>query len=651
MDMLLCDLGYPLFPPPEDFKPEAVKKASGGGKGMNNAHYLYADSTGTKYGVPGNLWFYLKETWRYNPLLLAAMVLGPAPSLLAGYLGTLLPSLLVRGLSAQMALGALLGTVLFAGAGFLACKMLGAMLAAYRMEAGKFYAHHVTERFLGKMKDVDYELLESADYSEIYSNAWSCANEGMGFYSGVEVIPKFLEGLFGVVVFGWILGSRSLLILFLVFLCIGVDLYLLSVARKVHRKYYGKISQYARGEAYITNAAMDAAAGKDIRIYRMLDFLLKKYDENLGEIGARYGKIHNWYLFRNLSGAVLGFARDLAAYLFLIYELVQGRISAADFVFLLGVIDSLAVYFERFLRIMMVWNMLDAPVGYFRQFLETGSRYRTDAVVSEEKIAQMKREGIEIELDDVSYTYEGAKKPTISHFHLKIRQGERLALIGLNGAGKTTLVKLICGLYTPDEGRIRVNGIDREQFTREQYAGLFSVMFQDAYFLPLTLDENLTSSGQADRKRLESALKQSGFYEKYESLPKKGAEKLVKKLEETAVDFSGGEKQKLVFARAIYRDSAFVILDEPTAALDPIAENELYCNFGDAVGARTVLYISHRLSSTRFCDRILLLEDGAVIEEGGHEELLARGGRYAALYEMQSRYYKEEGGEQGGAFV
>ena len=160
----------------------------------------------------------------------------------------------------------------------------------------------------------------------------------------------------------------------------------------------------------------------------MLDFLLKKYDENLGEIGARYGKIHNWYLFRNLSGAVLGFARDLAAYLFLIYELVQGRISAADFVFLLGVIDSLAVYFERFLRIMMVWNMLDAPVGYFRQFLETGSRYRTDAVVSEEKIAQMKREGIEIELDDVSYTYEGAKKPTISHFHLKIRQGERLAV-------------------------------------------------------------------------------------------------------------------------------------------------------------------------------------------------------------------------------
>lgn len=625
---------------------------------MNNAHYLYADSRGTTYGVPGNLCFYLKETWHYNRLLLAAMLLGPVPALLAGYLGTLLPALLVRGLSSQLTLGALLGLLLMASAGFLVCKMLAAMFFAYRMEAGKFYAHYVTGRFLRKMKDVDYELLELADYQDIYSNAWSSAHDGMGFYNGIKMIPEFLEGLLGVIVFGWILGSRNLVILLLVFLCIGVDLYLLSVARKVHRKYYGKISRYAKGEEYITNAAMDTAAGKDIRIYRMLDFLLKKYDENLGEIGARYGKIHNWYLFRNLSGAVLGFARDLAAYLFLIYELVQGHIPAADFVFLLGVIDSLALYFERFLRVIMVWNSLDASVGYFRQFLETKSAYRTDAVISEEQISQMKREGIEIELDDVSYTYEGAKKPVISHFHLKIRQGERLALIGLNGAGKTTLVKLICGLYAPDEGRILVNGIDRGQFTREQYAALFSVMFQDAYFLPLTLDENLTSGEEMDRKRLDMALKRAGFYEKYESLPGKGSAKLIKKLEETAVDFSGGEKQKLIFARAIYRDSAFVILDEPTAALDPIAEHELYCNFGDAVGARTVLYISHRLSSTRFCDRILLLEDGSVIEEGVHEELLARGGRYAALYEMQRQYYKEESErqsrermEQGGVLV
>lgn len=609
---------------------------------MNNAHYLYADRKNTNYNVCGNLIFYLKETYRCNRFLLVSMLSEAAPELAAGFLGTLLPALLVRGLSAQTTLAALLFSLLVAGAGFLMCKTAAALFAAYRREAGKFYPQYVTGRFIEKMKDVDYELLESPDYQEIYSNAWSSAHDGLGFYNGTEMIPEFLKGFFGVVVFGWMLGSRSLTILLLVCLCVGVDLFLLSLARKVHKKYYGKISTYAKGEEYITHTVMDAAAGKDIRIYRMLDFLLKKYDENLEEIGARYGKIHNWYLFRNLSGAVLGLVRDMAAYLFLIHELVQGRIPAAEFVFLLGVIDGMALYFERFLRVIMVWNSLDASVGYFRRFLETESARRKDALIDEAQIEAMKKHGIELELEDVSYTYEGAGEPVISHFSLKIRQGEKLALIGLNGAGKTTFVKLLCGLYTPDEGHIRVNGIDREKFTGEQYASLFSVMFQDAYFLPLTLDENLTSGVPDASGRLEHALKRSGFYEKYERLPKKGAEKLVRKLEETAVDFSGGEKQKLIFARAIYRDSAFVILDEPTAALDPIAENELYCNFRDAVGERTVLYISHRLSSTRFCDRILLLEGGTVIEEGTHEALMERGGRYAALYEMQSRYYKEE---------
>lgn len=609
---------------------------------MNNSYHIYADNSGTKYGVLSNLLFFLKETWQCSRLLLLCMVSGAVPEMVGSYLGTLLPSILVSGLSARKTLDVLLVSLGAVGVGFIVCQMLTYLCFAYRTEANKFYSYHLTERFLRKMKEVDYELLESASYQEIYSNVWNSANNGQGFAWGISFVPEVLSGLLGVAIFGWILGSKNLLILVLVFLCVGGNLYLLGVARKVHKKYYGKISKYAKGEEYITHISMDSASGKDIRIYRMLDFILKKYDENLGKIGGYYGKIHNWYMIRNLSGAILSFLRDAVAYLFLIRELVTGSISAAEFVFLLGVIDNLALYFEKLLRVIMIWNSLDSSVGYFRQFLETESASREKPVISDEKLEEIKAHGIEIVLDDVSYTYEGAEEPTIQHFHLKIKQGERLALIGLNGAGKTTLVKLICGLYSPDEGKIFINGIDREQFTKEQYTSLFSVMFQDSYFLPLTVDENLTSLARHDEKRLELALKQSGFNEKYQSLPNKGNAKLVKKLNESAVDFSGGEKQKMIFARAIYRDSAFVILDEPTAALDPIAENELYCNFKDAVGERTVLYISHRLSSTRFCDRIVLLEGGSIVEEGVHEELLACGGRYAALYEMQSKYYKEE---------
>lgn len=249
-----------------------------------------------------------------------------------------------------------------------------------------------------------------------------------------------------------------------------------------------------------------------------------------------------------------------------------------------------------------------------------------------------------VELENLSFTYPGQEEPVLSHINLVIRPGERLALIGLNGAGKTTLVKLLCGFYQPTTGKILINGIPTAEFSREEYYSLVSVLFQDSCMLPVTLDENLTghSPEDTDQERLTWALRISGFYEKYESLPQKGRTLLVREANEEALDFSGGERQKLLFARAVYKEAPLLILDEPTAALDPIAENELYMKYGEAVKGRTCVYISHRLSSTRFCDRICLLSGGKILEEGTHDELMKKGGSYAELYEVQSRYYKEQ---------
>ena len=251
---------------------------------------------------------------------------------------------------------------------------------------------------------------------------------------------------------------------------------------------------------------------------------------------------------------------------------------------------------------------------------------------------------MKVELRNVSYTYPGQPVPALSGINITIRPGEKLALIGLNGAGKTTLVKLICGFYRPAEGEIRINDIPSTEFSREEYYSLVSVLFQDSAMLPVSLDENLTGQQveEIDRQRLRRALEMAGFLEKYESLPKKGDTVLVREANRCAADFSGGERQKLLFARALYRKAPLLILDEPTAALDPIAENALYLKYGEAAEGRTSVYISHRLSSTRFCDRILLLSRGEILEEGTHEELMKKGGRYAELYEIQSRYYREE---------
>lgn len=634
---------------------------------MNNSYYLYAENSKSKHDPLGNILFLLKELWAFDKSLLILLFVKPFPDLLSNYLGNLLPALIVEGLERQEELIHLILVILLTGLGIMVSRMAFYAIADSNYEKRKFLNYHLTGRFLKKMQEVDYEQIEHSSYQEIYANAWRSANNAQGFYEGAPFVSDVICAVGGILLYGFILGQKSLLILGLVFVCVGVNLYLLSVARKVHKKYYGKISKYAKGISYISEITMDSASGKDIRIFNMLDYILKKYDENLKQMGQHYGKIHNWYLFRNGSAAFLSFLRDGLAYLFLIRELTGGNISAAEFVFLLGVIASLADYFEYLLRKLMTFNTLDASVGYFRQFLEIETQFPKESTIPKEKLEEIKRKGLTIELEHVSYTYENAKEPTIQDFSLTIRQGEKLALIGLNGAGKTTLVKLICGLYTPDEGTIRINGIDSKLFTKAEYTSLMSVMFQDAYFLPLTVDENLTGCRMAaeslpdedsaghnlitgnqsenraiDYEKLDKALKLSGFEERYQSLPKEGKSKLIKKLQSDAVDFSGGEKQKLVFARAIYKDASLVILDEPTAALDPIAEHELYCNFKEAIGDRTAIYISHRLSSTRFCDRILLIEHGAIVEEGTHETLMAKNGRYAELYEMQSKYYKEE---------
>ena len=326
---------------------------------------------------------------------------------------------------------------------------------------------------------------------------------------------------------------------------------------------------------------------------------------------------------------------------------VKNTLTVADFVLYRGLINQFGAQFYSVLSHIRDINPVSTSIEYIRRFLDLEESSYNKCGIGQEKISEMMDSGLKIELKNLSFTYPGSEEATLKNINLTIHPNEKLALIGLNGAGKTTLVKLLCGFYHPTEGEVLINGIPSEQFSMNEQEQLVSALFQDSNVIPLSLDENLTCAekGSFDEIYLEKVLEISGFKGPYEKLANKGDVLLVKEANEHATDFSGGEKQKLFFARALYKKSPLLILDEPTAALDPIAENELYQKYGEAAKNRTSIFISHRLSSTRFCDRIVLLEDSVIKEEGTHDELMKKCGRYAELYELQSKYYKENGEE------
>ena len=259
---------------------------------------------------------------------------------------------------------------------------------------------------------------------------------------------------------------------------------------------------------------------------------------------------------------------------------------------------------------------------------------------------EREKKGNQIEFRNVSYRYPGAQEETLKNINLTIQANEKLAVIGLNGAGKTTLIKLICGLYQPTNGEIFIDGKDISKI--ENMDELVAALFQDSDILPVTVDANIVGTNEENRYKedLMWAVRMSGFEKKYISLKDAGRTLLGKNVNTDASDLSGGEKQKLLFARALFQKTGILILDEPTAALDPISEKQMYMDLANITENRTTIFISHRLSSTAFCDRIIFLSHGEICESGTHEELMKKGGLYKELFDLQGRYYKESDEEK-----
>lgn len=567
-----------------------------------------------------------------------------APWTLASVLGNILPSAVVKGLEQGWALKPYLTVLALLIVGMWLCNVLAGAAQGYCYDGRSLYRMHYSRPYVRKKMKLDYEILEQKEFQTHASAAYTAIYQGRGIDDASYRLPSFLSYLGPAVVYGILLARLNIWILVLALLCGIVQIQMLKLARLRHGKAHPILSDLSKKMAYLTSQTMEPAAGKDIRIYHMAQWLMERYVNTLENMNRQYYKVHYWYFARGVTDAGLDLVRNGLVYGYLIWMVSAGRLTLSEFVLYFGFANSFGERLFLAMREALSFGIISNTFSSIREYFDTKENRNEGNSVPEETLEKIRRSPVTLELKGVSYTYPGQEQPVIKNMNLKIEAGEKLALIGLNGAGKTTLVKLICGFYAPTEGEILLNGIPIENFERSQYYSLISVLFQDYTILPLSVDENIASvpKDSIEDAKLKECLEESGFKERYLRLSEKGDSLLVREIHDKAVDFSGGEKQRLLFARALYKEAPLLILDEPTAALDPIAENEVYLKYGEATSGKTSIYISHRLSSTRFCDRIILLENGRIVEEGTHSQLMEKKGVYADLYEMQSQYYRDQ---------
>lgn len=503
---------------------------------------------------------------------------------------------------------------------------------------------YVEKKRMDKLFHTDFKNMESPDFLDYAQRAKTALNRGKGFHGVLYQSRNFIAQGTLMILSAALIGIQNLLMM-IIFIVISFGIVKISsfFTKRDKIKFSDAMAPTWRKMNYLESTTKNFDFAKDIRLFNMSNAFfnqLSGVNETYKELNRKH---HNRMVLWEVSlGSVL-IVQKILMYTWLVYNVVTGAYQISDFVLYVGLVSTFhaSVGYVNWIYSDMRTNSL--MINDYRNFVD----WKEDRETADEKdghITEINLDKFEFRFENVSFKYPGHDNYVLKNVNLTIKNGAKLAVVGVNGAGKTTFIKLMMKLYEPSEGRILLNDVDIKEYNREEYFKLFSPVFQnvECFAMPIYQNISFAEEDKTDMNKINEVLEQSGLSEKINSYEKGIHTNLLKIFDKEGIDLSGGEKQRLAMARALYKDGKVVILDEPTAALDALAEDRMYREFENMIYGKTAVFISHRLGSTRFCDKIAMFEDGTIVEEGTHEELMAKNGKYAYMFGIQSQYYDEK---------
>lgn len=517
--------------------------------------------------------------------------------------------------------------------------VLNAITGVLQIQLEKYsdlFDNYFLEEMSLRVMGLDFQLTENKEALDQIEKA----KEGMTWYSGGihGLSTQFFDILSNVVK---ILGVIILMIINapLLFIITSIILIIKSLVNKklniLEISRYNKLSKVNRVFGYYLFEVTNFQYGKDIRLYGAEDMMVNKCNTQIDKMTANWKSSAEENLPLNMGTVFADVARDAATYFYLGFLVIMGKITIGTFSQML---TAGATFHSSMQGIIWGVQEIIKKSNYAYEYVKF-MNYPPAMTSGDRQLTKINKHTIEFK--NVSFTYPNTDVRVLDNVSIKINDGEHLSVVGLNGAGKTTFIKLMCRLYDVDSGKILLDGVDIKEYEYDEYMKIFSVVFQDFKLLSFSAKENVMLDDDQTDSKIDSLMKLVGLDDKMKSLPNGIHTTIFKEFDDDGIEMSGGEQQKLAIARALYKNSPVVILDEPTAALDPIAEYEIYRQFETLVGGKTAVYISHRLSSCKFCDRIAVFSEGTIKELGTHDQLvIIPNGIYAEMFEAQAQYYK-----------